>query len=193
MLRLMKLSIILAAFALAGCESLDLSWSDVLGTKKSPDEAAATESSTGKYEPKYAMTFHQVVEYPRAEEIEKQIVTFDGKKIWVNSNFFFSSREVIRAKMIEHKGQKEFYDIAINLSRRGKMKWMSMVVNFQHSEIAIMLDGMYYKSFTPTVVTDEETEWVTIPGPFDPVTAKGIVKYAEKNYEYYNPDSRKMF
>ena len=95
--------------------------------------------------------------------------------------------------MIERKDQKDFYDLTVNLSRRGKMRWMNMVVNFRHSEIAIMLDGSYYKSFTPEVITDEDTEWVIIPGPFDPVTAKGIVKYAEKNYDYYNPDSRKSF
>ena len=134
-----------------------------------------------------------MVEYPRAEEVEKQITTFDGKKIWLNTNFFFSSREIVNAKMIERKDQKDFYDISLNLSRRGKMKWMNMAMNFRHSEIAIMLDGMYYRSFTPAVMTDEDTEWVTVPGPFDPVTAKGIVKYAEKNYDYYNPDARKVF
>jgi hypothetical protein len=191
MFRMMKLLAIFAAFAASGCESLDLTWDDIIGRSKS--DSSSSESSSGKYEPKYAMTFHQVVEYPRAESIEKEIVTFDGKRLYINSNFFFSSREIIRAKMIERKGQKDFYDLSLNLSRRGKMRWMNMVVNFRHSDIAIMLDGMYYKSFAPDVITDEETEWVLVPGPFDPVTAKGIVKYAEKNYEYYNPDSRKMF
>jgi hypothetical protein len=193
MLRLMKLFMIFAALAFAGCESLDLTWNDVLGKEKSMDDPSSSSSSTGKYEPKYALTFHQVVEYPRAEEVEKQITTFDGKKIWLNTNFFFSSREIVNAKMIERKDQKDFYDISLNLSRRGKMKWMNMAMNFRHSEIAIMLDGMYYRSFTPEVMTDEDTEWVTVPGPFDPVTAKGIVKYAEKNYDYYNPDARKVF
>jgi hypothetical protein len=188
----MKLLVIFAVFAAAGCESLNLTWDDVLGRSKS-DSSSAESPSSSKYEPKYAMTFHQVVEYPRAESIEKEIVTFDGKKLYINSNFFVSSREVMRAKMIERKDQKDFYDLSLNLSRRGKMRWMNMVVNFQHSEIAVMLDGMYYKSFTPEVITDEETEWVLVPGPFDPVTAKGIVKYAEKNYDYYNPDSRKSF
>jgi hypothetical protein len=188
----MKLLVIFAVFATAGCESLNLSWDDILGRSKS-DSSSSESSSTGKYEPKYAMTFHQVVEYPRAENIEKEITTFDGKKLYINSNFFCSSREVMRAKMIERKDQKDFYDLALNLSRRGKMRWMNMVVNFQHSDIAIMLDGMYYRSFTPEVITDEDTEWVLLPGPFDPVTAKGIVKYAEKNYDYYNPDSRKSF
>ncbi|MFA6104534.1 MAG: hypothetical protein WCV67_18025 [Victivallaceae bacterium] len=192
MLRIMKLLVIFAVFATAGCESLNLSWDDILGRSKS-DSSSSESSSTGKYEPKYAMTFHQVVEYPRAENIEKEITTFDGKKLYINSNFFCSSREVMRAKMIERKDQKDFYDLALNLSRRGKMRWMNMVVNFQHSDIAIMLDGMYYRSFTPEVITDEDTEWVLLPGPFDPVTAKGIVKYAEKNYDYYNPDSRKSF
>jgi len=191
MLRTMKLLVIFAAFAVAGCESLNLSWDDILGRDKNGNTTA--ESATGKYEPKYAMTFHQVVEYPRAESIEKEVVTFDGKKLYINSNFFVSSREVIRAKMIERKDQKDFYDLSLNLSRRGKMRWMNMVVNFRNSEIAIMLDGMYYRSFTPEVITDEDTEWVLVPGPFDPVTAKGIVKYAEKNYDYYNPDSRKSF
>ncbi len=191
MLRTMKLLAIFAAFAVAGCESLNLTWDDVLGRDK--NGTTTVESATGKYEPKYAMTFHQVVEYPRAEAIEKEVVTFDGKKLYVNTNFFVSSREVIKVKMIERKDQKDFYDLSLNLSRRGKMRWMNMVVNFRNCEIAIMLDGMYYRSFTPEVITDEDTEWVLVPGPFDPVTAKGIVKYAEKNYDYYNPDSRKSF
>ena len=191
MFRIMKMLVILAVFAAAGCESLNLTWDEVLGRKSDP--ATSDGKSSDKYEPKYAMTFHEVVEYPRAESIEKEIVTFDGKKLYINSNFFVSSREIIRAKMIERKDQKDFYDLTVNLSRRGKMRWMNMVVNFRHSEIAIMLDGSYYKSFTPEVITDEDTEWVIIPGPFDPVTAKGIVKYAEKNYDYYNPDSRKSF
>ena len=191
MFRIMKLFVILAVFAAAGCESLDLTWDDVLGRKS--DSSPSGSSSSGKYEPKYAMTFHEVVAYPRAESIEKEIVTFDGRKLYINSNFFVSSREVIRAKMIERKDQKDFYDLSLNLSRRGKMRWMAMVVNFRNSEIAIMLDGSYYRSFTPEVITDEDTEWVLVPGPFDPVTAKGIVKYAEKNYDFYNPDSRKSF
>ncbi len=191
MLRVIKLFTFFCVFAVAGCESLDLSWDDVLGRKS--DSSTTDSASSGKYEPKYAMTFHQEVEYPRAESIEKEIVTFDGRKLYINSNFFFSSREIVRVKMIERKDQKDFYDLSFNLSRRGKMRWMNMVVNCRHSAIAIMLDGMYYRSFSPDVITDEDTEWVHVPGPFDPVTAKGIVKYAEKNYDYYNPDSRKAF
>jgi hypothetical protein len=180
---------IITALALCGCESLDLSWDDVLGKSASGE----SEKKDGKFEPKYVLTFHLIVEYPRAEEIEKMITTFDGKKVWINTNFLAHTRDIKQVKLVERKGEKDFYDLALQLDKRGKMKWIQLTAHSRHSEIAILLDGVYHSQFTPEVISNEDVEWIIIPGPFDPVSAKGIVKYAQKNYEFYNPDINRIF
>lgn len=185
---LIMLLALFAVMLMPGCESLDLSWDDVWGKTKEGED-----KKDGKYEPKYVLSFHQVVEYPRAEEIEKMIVTFEGKKLWINTNFLAHTRDIKQVKLVERKDQKDFYDLAILLDKRGKMKWIQVTAHSQHSEIAVLLDGVYYRQFQPEVISNEDVEWVIIPGPFDPVSAKGIVKYAQKNFEFYNPDINRLY
>ena len=54
------------------------------------------------------------------------------------------------------------------------------------SELAFVIDGMYYRSFKPELLTDNETSIATVEGPFDPATAKGLVKNSERNYKIFN-------
>lgn len=188
MIRYLSYFLIVATLAITGCESLDLSWDEILGKSKSSENS----NNNGKYEPKYVLTFHLIVQYPRAEEIEKMITTFDGRKLWINTNFLAHTRDIKQVKLIERKDKKDFYDLALQLDNRGKMKWIQLTAHSNNSEIAVLVDGMFYREFTPEVITDEDVEWIVIPGPFDPVTAKGIVKYAQKNHEFYNPDINRI-
>ena len=62
-----------------------------------------------------------------------------------------------------------------------------MALKYQDEKVALFLDNHYIGSFTPEPLADEDSEWVAIRYPLDEVTARGVEKYARKNYKNYNP------
>jgi len=175
----------LALGLLTGCESIGLSWADILSDKAPESEDA--------FKPKYVLSFHKIVKYPRAEQLEKQIETFDGQKMWINVNQFMSSKYIQEAKLIPCPDKKDFYNIELKLDRKGRMHWVQITAGFKDDAMALMVDGMFYCTYQSDTISDEEDEWVLLKGPFDAVTAKGIAKYAKQNYDFLNPSKTKLF
>lgn len=139
--------------------------------------------------PNYVLSFHDIVKYRRGELIEKEIDAFSGGTICINKNAYLHSREIMRIGMVQRKTDPEFYDLVVTLSERGQKIWSALSVTLRskgQAELALVIDGMYYRSFKPELITDNETMIVTIEGPFDPATASGIVKNAERNYKIFN-------
>jgi hypothetical protein len=172
--------LILSIFVvLSGCETLDLSWKDIM------DADADSDFSFGQeYEPKYVLTFHQVVKYPRATLLEKKIATYDGRELWINTNYFLSSKNIKDIKL-KKRPSSGLYDLVLELDRRGRMQWDLLSLNFRGQKMALLIDGVYYRKITPAVIAGEGS-YVVLHGPFDTVTAKGINKYGKDNYEHYN-------
>ncbi len=172
-LLLLLLSVTIFTLFIVGCETLE----DILKPSKKKDT-------------RYVLSLHQVIKYPRAKNLEREISTFDGRTFWINTNQFFHSRHIEKVKLIPRKGQKDFYDIALKLDANGIVKWVQLSMQFRNSKLALLIDGHFYEFYVPDQLVDENDEWVLLTGPFDKVTAGGIKKYARKNYLFFNPDKQ---
>lgn len=143
--------------------------------------------------PKYVISFHEIIKYPRASEIERPITTLDNKKIYININQFVHSSDIADARLVEIPGTTDYFRIRLRMSSSGVARWHAMSINFRGREIAMMLDGVFLISMEAERFKDDEDEWVLLNGPFDAVTANGIVKNAPINYKIYNPDPNRIF
>jgi len=50
----------------------------------------------------------------------------------------------------------------------------------------LVVDGVFYKAFTPEALEDDNDRVVVIKGPIDAGTAMALKKNAEKNYKLFN-------
>ncbi|QSH42465.1 hypothetical protein P0136_02625 [Lentisphaerota bacterium ZTH] len=183
LLMLCLMAFLTAAFC--GCEAVDLTWEEILGTKTKQNEFG--------HQPKYVISLHQIVDYPRAREIEKRITTFDGKEIFININQFFSSSDIVDAKLVPVEGKKHFYNILMKLKHGGRLKWITLTMNFKHERLALFVDGVFYAYYKPQRLISEDDSWVLLKIDFDEVTARGIQKNARKNYEFFHPSPSRLF
>ena len=176
--------ILLALMALftSGCESLDLTWNDILGTEKKDDRS---DDDFGDFKPKFVMSFNEVVEYPRAEKSERDVRTFSGDSVWINIIYQLHSKNILKAKAVPDKADPTVYHLKLKLNHTGKLSWMYMSGKYRDQRFAVLLDGIVYATFSPQYISNENDSWVTVPVEFDEVIAKRIAKYSEKNYEHW--------
>ena len=59
--------------------------------------------------------------------------------------------------------------------------------------VAFVVDGVYFGSFMPESLDDDNSDWITVRVGIDSVTANGIAKYAKKNYTHYHPNTASWF
>jgi len=162
----------LVSFLAVSCET----WDEVIEDK--PDNP--------KDKLVYVLTVHEIVKYPRAQQLEMEIPSFSGTPVCVNANYFLHSKNVPKIDIVEIKDNPGFYDINLTLDRRGRMLWTSLAVNFRAKQIGFVIDGVFYRAFIPEQLDDDNDMVVKIKGPFDTSTAMGLKKNAEKNYKVYN-------
>jgi len=113
--------------------------------------------------------------------------SFFGGTVCVNKNPYIHSRDITKIEMVPRPGNTDFYDLKIFLNARGRMLWSAMAVTqAEKKKIGILIDGLYYRSINPPMLTDNEVESVYLEGPFDPATAKGITTNAERNHKIFN-------
>ncbi len=140
--------------------------------------------------PSYVVSIHDIIKYQRGDMMEKEVESFAGGTVCVNKNSYLHSRDFVKIGMVQRKNDPDFFDLIITLSDRGQKIWSALSVNMRakgsSSELAFVIDGMYYRSFKPELLTDNETMIVTVEGPFDPATANGLVKNSERNYKIFN-------
>jgi hypothetical protein len=158
-------------------------------------EDVNNEDAASSDKPEFVITIHSIVKYPRGTKLERRITGYSGRSIWININPFLHSRNIEDIQLIPDPIHKSFKNIRIKLNRRGRLMWMQLSVEFKNKPLALVIDGMFYRLFTPTLVIDEKQRWVTIKGPIDEVTAKALQKHAKTNYEYYhqNDSSNPVF
>ena len=159
---------------------------DTLKTLENMQSSEFLNPSVFETTPDYVLSIHEVVRYPRSEELEQEVTTFDGKRIYINTNSMIHSRNISKIEITLNKKDPQFCDLKLTLDRRGKMLWGNLATMFKGRDVALMVDGILYRVFKPAQL-GEEAEAVIITGPFDRNTALNIAKNSEKNYGIFNP------
>ena len=150
------------------------------------DPEKAFQEETDKT-PRYVLTIHELIKYKRADMVEMDVDSFFGGTVCVNKNPYIHSRDITKIEMVPRPGNTDFYDLNITLNDRGKMLWSAMAVTRgENKKIGILIDGMFYRSINPPMLTDPETTTVYLEGPFDPATAKDITTNSERNHKIFN-------
>ncbi len=143
--------------------------------------------STLENTPDYVLSVHRVVKYPRGEsELEKELPTLTGGKIYINVNSEIHSRNFIKVVAVPRRDNPETFDLQVTLDRRGKMLWGNLSIAYRGETLALVIDGILYRQFKPRMLP-EDAETVLIDGPFDRNTAMTVAKNSEKNYKIFNP------
>ena len=181
------LALLLAAGT--GCETLREAFREAM----SEDANRSDDPNSEDYKVRYAVGIFEIVRYPRAGELEKEIQGVDGKTVWINTNQNFSSKNIQEIAAVARPGNPDIFDLQFRIDRLGKLQWQILAGRFRDQPVALVVDGIYFGSFIPEAPEDDDAEWVTIRIGIDRATANGLVKYGKKNYLYYNPDARSWF
>ncbi|MBQ9335850.1 MAG: hypothetical protein IJS14_00960 [Lentisphaeria bacterium] len=149
-----------------------------------PEKALAEETDKT---PRYVLTVHEIIKYKRGGMLEMDVDCFFGGTICVNKNPQIHSRDIIKIEQVPRPGNTEFFDLKLTLSERGKMLWAALaILQSENKKVGILIDGMYYRSINPPMLTDQSADTIYLEGPFDPANAKGIVENSERNYKIFN-------
>ena len=105
----------------------------------------------------------------------------------------FSSKNLRDAKIVVRPGNPELCDLKFKLDRRGVVQWQILAGRHRNEQVAFVVDGKLLARFIPETSEDENEVWVFLRVGIDHFHARNIVKYAKKNYVYYNPDSSNFF
>lgn len=147
--------------------------------------------NSDNYKPRFAVGVFNIVRYPRALNLERQITSLDGRTVWINTNQGFSSKNLRDARWIARPGNPDVCDLQFKLTRMGKTQWQMLSGGRAGEEVALVIDGRYVGNFIPEIPEDDlNFEWVTLRVGIDHYNAKGVAKFAKNNYIYFNPDSR---
>lgn len=172
-------------FANCGCEILQEALESGALDTENPN--------SDDYRPRFVVGIFSIVYYPRATELEKPVRDLQGREIYINTNQNFSSKNLRDAQIVVRPGNPELCDLKLKLDRRGKVQWQLLAGRHRDEQVAFVIDGKLLARFVPELPPDENDNWVFIRVGIDHFHAKNIVKFAKKNYVYYNPDSSNFF
>ena len=173
-------------FCGAGCELID--------EAMDPDNAPGIDDpGSDDYEPRFVVGIFSIVNYPRATRLERELATDTGEKIWINANQNFSSKHLKDAKVVPRPGNPDVCDLKFKFDRAGRTQWEVLVGNHRDEEVVLVVDGRYMARFIPEDPDENNRNWVTVRAGIDSYTARGVAKFAKKNYVHYNPDSSSFF
>ncbi|MBO5667762.1 MAG: hypothetical protein J6S43_01420 [Lentisphaeria bacterium] len=173
-----------AVFLCGGCEIF----------REALEESYASEDpSSNEFETRFNIGIFEVVKYPRATMLEKEINIDNNNTVCINTNALFSSKRIRQARAIPRPGNPDVYDLEFRIDRMGKTQWMILAGNNKNREVVMIVDDRYVGSFIPENYQDGTKDWVRVRAGVDNYTARGIVKFAKKNYEFYNPEAKNWF
>ncbi len=155
--------------------------------------SGSTDPNSEDFRPRFVVGVFSIVQYPRATELEREIQSLDGQTITINTNQNFSSKNLRDARVVPRPGNPEICDLQFKLDRRGKVLWQLLAGSHMNEPVVLAVDSRYTARFIPELPADEESDWVTLRVGIDHYTARGIAKYAKKNYTYYNPNTKSWF
>ena len=185
-----KLPLFFAASALlcclCGCEL----FMEALDAENAVD---SNDPTSENFRPRFVVGIFAIVEYPRATSLERELVTSSGDSIWINANQSFSSQHIKDAKVVARPGNPDICDLKFKMDRPGRVQWELLAGNHRGEAVALVVDGRHMANFIPEDPDENNKNWVTLRVGIDPYTARGIAKFAKKNYVHYNPDSTSFF
>ena len=173
-------------FLLCGCEALN----EALEAGRI---ANSDNPISDSYRARFVVGVFTVVHYPRATELEKELDMPGGRTIAINTNQSFSSSNLRDARVVSRPGNPDICDLQLKPDRAGMLQWEMLAGNNRGEAVVLVVDGRYMASFIPEMPPEDGSEWITLRVGIDPYTAKGIARYAKKNYDFYNPDSSSWF
>lgn len=152
------------------------------------DDPEAFLDGESSIEPKYVLSVHEIIKYPRGSDFEQDVDSFFGKSVCVNRNYFLHSKDVAKIDAVKRLDNPDFYDLRLTLTPKGVKMWSAFAVltRVDRKEMAFLIDGIYYRTFKPAILLDPEANVVTVEGPFDPATVSGLLKHAKTNFRKWN-------
>ncbi len=190
---MLKLFRVLMMFAIAGFLFGCAEFKEMFREAMDPDAYASEDPNSEDYRPRFVVGVFTIVKYPRASSLERDIQTLDGRKIWINTNQDFSSKNIKEVEVVSRPGNPDVCDLRFRIDRHGRLQWQVMAGTHIDEPLALVIDGVYYGSFIAENPASERDEWVVVRAGINPVTAKGVQKFAPRNYTYYNPDTASWF
>ena len=150
--------------------------------------------SSEEFRPRFLIAVCSIVKYPRAQWLE-QPVEYNGRTFWINKNQLFDSKRIRRARAIPRPGNPDVCDLELQLDPVGKTHWQMLVASARGREVALMIDDRCVGTFIPEMPDSESDriDWVRIRSGIDSYTARGVVRYAPKNHDHFNPDASNWF
>ena len=146
------------------------------------------------YRPRFIVGIFSIVEYPRASDLEKELPLPNGRSVWINTNQNFSSKNLRDVRVIPRPGNPDICDLQFKLDRQGRIQWQILAGNNRENPVVLVVDSRYAGKFLPELPEDTGKDtWVTLRAGVDHYTARGVAKFAKKNYIYYNPDTASWF
>jgi hypothetical protein len=139
----------------------------------------------------FTIAIHEIVKYPRASHIEKEIPTITGQNIWISTTPYLFSNSIEKIECVPNKEDINFSDLKLKLNRRGSLIWMQLSVERSHRDLAFVVDGVFYRKVVPETITTEKDEFVLLNVKLDNTTANAIAAASEDNYYFFNPDEKK--
>ena len=181
------LMILALLFFSSGCEEFREALEDGGGNYDDP--------TSENFRPRFVVGIFSIVEYPRASDLEKELPMSNGRSVWINTNQNFSSKNLREVRVIPRPGNPDICDLQFKLDRQGKVQWQILAGNNQAQPVVLVVDSRYAGRFVPELPEDSDSRehWVTLRVGVDHYTARGIAKFAKKNYVYYNPDTASWF
>lgn len=181
------LMILALLFFSSGCEEFREALEDGGGNYDDP--------TSENFRPRFVVGIFSIVEYPRASDLEKELPMSNGRSVWINTNQNFSSKNLREVRVIPRPGNPDICDLQFKLDRQGKVQWQILAGNNQAQPVVLVVDSRYAGRFVPELPEDSDSRehWVTLRVGVDHYTARGIARFAKKNYVYYNPDTASWF
>ncbi|HPN84313.1 MAG TPA: hypothetical protein PK821_03155 [Victivallales bacterium] len=146
-----------------------------------------------QWKPDYLVSVNEIIKYPRASQVEKEIPTVAGTTKWISTSPYLFSNSIEKIETIPNSTDKNFFDLKMKLSYRGKLMWNQLCADISFKEMAFIVNDVLFRKLTPDMVRNEEgkDDIIIFALKLDPVTAKAIADASEKNFKYFNPEDER--
>ena len=175
-------------FYAGGCEAFNEALQAEL------EYGSSERATSDDFKARFVMTVCAIVKYPRAQMIEQQI-DYKGTTLWINRNQFFDSKRIEKARAVPRPGNPDVCDLEFKLDPLGKTHWQMLVASAGGNVVALLVDQRCVATFVPERpnADSDRIDWVRVKAGVDAYTARGIERYAHKNYVHFNPDAGNFF